>query len=297
LSDASRFVESLLLGLPVPGIFLSKEEDTQKLLVIDGQQRLRTLQYFYNGVFEPTDRRFALRGVQQQFEGATYKSLADEDRRRLDDSILHATVVKQDEPSDDESSIYHIFERLNTSGRMLHPQEIRKCVYHGEFVDLLEKMNANEAWRSIYGHVSKRMRDQELILRFLALYFDATNYKSPMKEFLNTYMGDNRDLSAEKADEHWQVFQDTIGIVFKAIGQRAFRIRTALNAAVFDAVMIGVARRLDDGPVTDIDTLQARYTSLLENDEFMNAASKATSNEDNVYRRLALAQEAFRDTK
>lgn len=107
---ASRFVESLLLGLPVPGIFLSKERESNKLLVIDGQQRLRTLQYFYDGIVADSEREFALIGVQQQFLGATYRKLQDNDRRLLDNSIIHATVVQQDEPSDDESSVYYIFD-------------------------------------------------------------------------------------------------------------------------------------------------------------------------------------------
>ena len=75
LKKASRFVESFLLGLPVPGIFLSKDEETQKLLVIDGQQRLLTLKYFYDGIFHNTGREFALEGCESQYEGVTYKSL------------------------------------------------------------------------------------------------------------------------------------------------------------------------------------------------------------------------------
>ena len=141
LQEASRFIESLLLGLPVPGIFLSKEKETQKLLVIDGQQRLLTLLYFYNGIFLPTKKEFTLINVQPQFQDVTYKSLLDEDRRRLDDSILHATIIKQDEPSEDDSSIYHVFERLNTGGTTLKPQEIRSCIYHGEFNELLHVLN------------------------------------------------------------------------------------------------------------------------------------------------------------
>ncbi len=78
---ASRFIESLLLGLPVPAIFLYKETDSNRLLVIDGQQRLRTLQYFYNGSFEPTERTFKLpKGVQNRFQGATYKTLKEDER-------------------------------------------------------------------------------------------------------------------------------------------------------------------------------------------------------------------------
>jgi hypothetical protein len=108
-----RFIESLLLGLPVPGIFLAREPESNRLLVIDGQQRLRTLSAFYKGILR--GREFKLsKGVQAQFVDRTYETLEEEDRRRLDDSIIHATVIRQDEPSDDQSSVYFIFERLNT---------------------------------------------------------------------------------------------------------------------------------------------------------------------------------------
>ena len=190
-NQASRFIESLLLGLPVPGVFLSKDYDSQRLLVIDGQQRLKTLQFFYEGVFADTGREFKLRAVQEQFEGLTYRTLQDEDRRRLDNSVLHVTIVNQEAPPEDDSSIYYIFERLNTTGTPLSPQEIRHCIYHGEFNDLLRELNKNAAWHSVYGRVDKRMRDQELILRFLAFYFNAENYERPLKEFLNSYMAGN----------------------------------------------------------------------------------------------------------
>src|SRR5581483_9593934 len=145
LKEASRFVESLLLGLPVPGIFLSKEPDTQKLLVIDGQQRLRSLAYFYEGLWPSTRKEFALKGVPSKFEGATYRTLSSDDRRRLDDAIIHAIIVKQDEPSDDSSSIYHIFERLNTSGVSLTAQEIRTAIHHGELTELLKALKIGRA--------------------------------------------------------------------------------------------------------------------------------------------------------
>ncbi|USB33934.1 DUF262 domain-containing protein [Paenibacillus sp. YPG26] len=194
LTQASRFIESLLLGLPVPGVFFSKESESQKLLVIDGQQRLKSLQMFYSGKFSG-DKEFTLKGVQPSLEGKTYKTLNPEDKIRLDDSIIHATVIKQDEPSDDESSIYHIFERLNTGGTPLHSQEIRACIYHGVFNELLEELRNNVDWLNLYGNPSNRLKDQELILRIIALYFDLDNYKKPLKEFLNKYMAKNRSLN------------------------------------------------------------------------------------------------------
>ena len=96
LPQASRFIESLLLGLPVPSIFLSKDSETQRLMVIDGQQRLKSLRFFYDGLLH--GKEFRLRGVTKEFENLTYRTLEDEDRRRLDDSILHAIVIRQEDP-------------------------------------------------------------------------------------------------------------------------------------------------------------------------------------------------------
>lgn len=292
-AQGSRFIESLLLGLPVPGVFLSREPETQKLIVIDGQQRLRTLQYFYEGVFADSAREFRLKNVQEQFEGATYRSISEEDQRRLDDTIIHATVIRQDEPSEDQSSVYYIFERLNTGATPLTPQEIRASIYIGEFNQLLFEMNANEAWRDIFGPVNKRRRDQELILRFVSLYFYNEYYSRPMKEFLNTYMGKNRHLQLHSSDQIKQVFTGTIETVHRCLGNRAFRLRRVINAAVFDAVMVAVARRLDQGPIRDCQPFREAYDRLLQDEGFLEATGKATADEESVSRRLALATQAF----
>jgi hypothetical protein len=292
-TQASRFIESLLLGLPVPGVFLSKDFDTQRLLVIDGQQRLRTLQFFYEGAFADSGRVFSLRGVQEQFEGLTYAKLRDEDRRRLDNSVLHVTIVRQEVPPEDDSSIYYIFERLNTTGTPLSPQEIRHCIYHGEFNDLLKALNQNSAWRSVYGRVDRRMRDEELILRFLALHFKAESYQKPMKEFLNCYMAANRHLQLQSDDQLTTVFSNTIEVIDDAFGHRAFRPVRGLNAAVFDSVMVALARRLERGNISDIEEFKRRYHSLLSNEEFEERTQKSTADELSVERRLEMATQAF----
>lgn len=161
MKRASRFIESLLLGLPVPGIFLARESETQRLIVIDGQQRLKSIQFFYEGFFPGASpdkwREFRLDlntpGISNNFHASSYKSLSDEDRRHLDDSIIHATIIKQDEPSDGQSSVYSIFERLNTGGMSLSPQEIRASIFHGQFSNLLEVLNKNTYWRALFGPI------------------------------------------------------------------------------------------------------------------------------------------------
>jgi hypothetical protein len=292
---ASRFIESLLLGLPVPGIFLSKEKDTGRMLVIDGQQRLKSLQFFYEGLF--FGHEFKLIDVQPQFEGKTYKTLAKEDKLRLDDSIVHATVVRQDEPSEDESSIFHIFERLNTGGMQLQPQEIRACIYHGQFNLLLNELNQHPNWRLVFGPPSKRLKDQELILRFLALYFFLDTYERPIKEFLNRYMARNRDLRVHKANTIRDKFIPTIDIVANTLGSNAFRPERALNASVFDAVMIGLARRLDKGPIKAIDEFVARYKALVSSKRYIALTQTGTSDVNVVNKRIKLSTDAFADLK
>lgn len=292
---ASRFVESLLLGLPVPGIFLSREEGTNKLLVIDGHQRLRTLEYFYKGIFKD-GKEFSLQFVQSQYRGATYQSISEEDRRKLDDSILHATIVKQDKPSDDNSSVYHIFDRLNTGGVNLTAQELRACLYHGEFNDLLKSLNENSYWRELFGPVSSRLRDQELILRFLALYFGG-KYSKPMAGFLNKYMGANRHLKLQSSEQISQAFNNTIETLNKYLGKNVFKPRAALIAAIFDSIMVGVARRLEKGDIKDIDALRRNYIALLSNKDFISATETHTSDEENVVMRMKLATKAFTNIK
>ena len=146
-NQSSRFIESLLLGLPVPGIFLFKESETGRHLVIDGQQRLKSLQYFSTGIFK--GREFRLTGLESDWEGQTHKTLSDADRARLADAVIHATVFKQDLPQNDINSVYEVFERINTGGSKLSPQEIRSCICHGNFNTFLHRLNQNEDWRTL----------------------------------------------------------------------------------------------------------------------------------------------------
>ena len=290
-AQASRFIESLLLGLPVPGIFLFKEPDTSKLVVVDGQQRLRTLEAFYSGILR--EHEFRLSGVSKEFEGATYKSLSDEDRRRLDDSIVHATIFQQDDPSDDRSSIYLIFERLNTGGTPLNPQEIRSCVYRGAFNDLLNELNNDLNWRQIYGKPSQRAKDQELILRFFALYEQGNAYERPMKGFLNEYMAEKQKPSEKWIEEMRSLFKNTISLAATHLGRKAFRPERSLNAATTDALLVGVACRAANRPLSDPGSLKPAASTLAQNKEFQACVSSATTDKESVSKRITLATKAF----
>jgi len=333
IKTASRFIESLLIGLPVPGIFLSKDQES-KLIVIDGQQRLRTIQYFYDGKIpihsdydleeSTTDGKvFALKldgndhsseESENKFNNKTYITLSDEERRRLDDAIIPATIIKQDIPENDDSSIYQIFERLNTGGIKLTSQEIRSCIYHGEFNKLLIELNKNSQWQDIFnGKVTgkfnpdSRMKDQELILRFLSLYFATINYddydektiayQKPMKSFLNEFMKKNRQISNVKKEQIITVFNHSIETIYSTVGLRAFRPKKGLNAAVFDAVLVGISRRLERGLIHQLDRVVVEYDNLLKNESFLSSSTETarTTETSTVKMRLKLAIDAFKN--
>ncbi len=298
LPEASRFVESLLLGLPVPGIFLAREQKTNKFLVIDGQQRLKTLQFFYNGFFNPkpddrTHRVFTLIKVQERFEGETYQTLDGRDRLRLDNSIIHTTIVHQESPPDDDTSMYHIFERLNNGGRRLAAQEIRCAVSHGALMEEIKSLNDYPAWRSVFGKTNARLKDQELILRFLALYPIENVYQRPMAEFLNRFAETHRNADTSFLRDCRLLFESTIDVAWNALRRKAFRSERALNAAVFDSVMVGLARRVRNRGAVDLKRFANAYDRLLSDGEYIEAVSRSTSNETFVSLRLRKATECF----
>jgi len=298
MTESSRFVESLLLGLPVPGIFLAQDPDTGKMLVIDGQQRLLSLKYFFEGFFNPKEgaaskRVFKLVKVQEPYSGKTCKSLDERDRINLENCVIHATVVKQDSPSDDDTSIYHIFERLNSGGRKLTAQEIRTAVYHGTFLELLEELNSHSEWRSIFGPVNDRMRDQELILRFFAMLQEAGDYKKPMVDFLNRFLKKNRNLSEHELEYYRNIFIQTINTFYQAVGSKVFRPVRALNVATYEASMVGLAKRILSSGDCDQSHVAEAYQKLNGDPKFKELISQSTTDIANVTERLSIATNIF----
>jgi len=285
-----KFVESLLLGLPVPGVFLVRDRDN-KLLVLDGQQRLKTLQAYYKG--SHGGQVYKLKNVQSPYVGKAYEDLDDEDRRRLDDSIIHATVLRQEHPAGSQDAVYSIFERLNTGGSPLQPQEIRVALYHGPFLQALSHLNEDTNWRDLYGPASSRLKDHELILRVLALFENGASYSRPVKGFLNHYLEAN--VNRTDTDRLFSLFAEASKVVNVSMGKTAFRPVRTLNAAVLDAIMVGLMRRLEAGPVTDLGAFKKAYESLASKQEFIAVTGASTASEEAVTSRISLAAAAFED--
>lgn len=290
LPQASRLIESFLLGLPIPQVFLYRSRTSPQLLVVDGHQRLATISKFYEGQFT-RDRVFRLRGINPEWNGKTYNELSDDDRLVLDDSTLRSIVIQQIQPNDN-SSIYQIFERLNTGGTQLNAMEIRKAIFHGQAYDLLERLNNNPDWRALIGisEQDRRLRDVELVLRILALSQDWETYTKPMKAFITDYMDTLCKVSDEKILQLEQQFISASSIVHAQLGDRPFHLRTRLNVAALDSVMAGAIESLS----TLNPDLGSSYTKLKSNQDFTNAVQFDTSDTAVVRGRFNLVRSEFR---
>ena len=289
-AQASKLIESFLMGLPVPGIFVfvqehQRHQNNPVQLVIDGQQRLRSVFGFFEGTMPASERPFRLTGVDEKWVGKGYSDLEHWEQRILLTSILRVVNIEQREPRNDSSSIYQIFERLNTGGTALTPQEIRNSSYHGPFNNMLLEANKDSFWRGIFGtsQPDNRMRDVELIARFLALHEDNASYAQPMKKFISDYMGRHQwDSNFEDAQ---RTFLDCARRVSDSLGSRPFHVRRGLNVAVCDSVMVAFAQS-EDIP----HDIKERYEKLKHHPEFIDATTSGTTALAAVRQRLELAK-------
>ena len=257
------------------------------MLIVDGQQRIFSLYSFYKNNFK--GKPFKLTGVLADLNGKSYSDLSSADRIRLDDSIIHATIVKQDQPDDNESSIYLIFERLNSGGRPLTSQEIRACIYYGEFNEYLNTVILQKEWRDIFGKLNERLKEQELLLRFFALYFDLQNYEKPLKGFLNMFMQSNRGLNRFSAQELDNLVYPSIQMISQTLGKKAFRLGSGVNAALFDCVMIGLSKRIQAGVINDPLSFSKLYKELISDAAFTILTKDGTSDAVTVRNRIKMA--------
>jgi hypothetical protein len=271
IEQASKLIESFLMGLPVPQVFLYVNDEDQ-LEVIDGQQRLMSVHYFFQGLYGEEDDRgrrqiFKLKGLAErsEYNGKTFEELSQRDQRKLRNSTLRAINIKQLKPHTGGDSVFHIFERLNTGGTRLKPQEIRNAVYRGKIVERLKDINDNPIWRSIIGLTKpdRNQKDVELVLRLFSLFRVWNSYEKPMLKYLNDFMNRNRSFNSKNATDFTVRFSESVSLVFKWV-DKPFRPRRVLNVAVLEAVMITL---LEDESITGAQ-LAANYPILLKDPEF-----------------------------
>ena len=252
--------------------------------VVDGQQRLSTIAQFLSGD-SPKWGKFPLRGVMAIWDGRTYSELTVEDQQTLDDALLRAIIIR---PVRKEavSEIYNIFERLNTGGTQLSAMEIRRAVCSKEAYAFLDRLNCNPDWRGILGtsQPHPNLRDVELVLRVLSLTDRWRDYKKPMKSFMTSYMEHIDTLDQNSLTELEQSFGRTCELVKASLGDRPFHLRSQLNAAALDSVMVacGGSREISE------EQLAEAFGRLREDEEFRQLVTHTTGTETAVRQRMEL---------
>lgn len=301
--EASRFIESILLGLPVPSVFLA-QSGSQKLIV-DGYQRIMTVYDYMRGIFSADKKVFKLSNsekINARWRNKAFSELSTDDQRKIKSTTIHAIIFEQKKPENDDTSLYQVFERINTSGRTLTPQEIRNCVYQGSFNTMLFEINENKTWRKLFGteEPDSRMRDIEYILRFFTMktnaVLDSDSKQISLKKALNDFMKAHKEDASMSIQQFKDEFEKTVQLVNDHLGENAFKNYTRnkfskkFHPAIFDAIM--VATFLIDAkgiPLTDVSA--EKHKELLANEEFKSAVSKRTTDIENIRKRISLAGE------
>lgn len=276
----SRLIESLLLGLPVPQIFLFQKKNDKNLLLIDGFQRLNTVHRYYNN-------ELALEGVQLEWLNKRYVDLNSVDKEALDSTTIRAIIIRQITPNDNYTSMYQIFERLNTGGMFLSPMEIRKAIFFGEFYKNLELSNLNNDWKAIINRKTAevRLRDVEWVLRVIAFYLNGTqSYQEPMKDYLTAFMDKEK---AMPEIETFALFNQTCKLIHNELGAKPFHVISGrLNLALLDSVIYSIMKN------PQIKDLKMKFKILLQTNEYLELInSRNATRTQNVKDRIKLAEQ------
>ena len=264
-SKASKLIESLLIGIPIPAIYLCEEPDS-RYTVIDGQQRVTSLVRFLKN-------EFSLKNLTEvtQINRKFFKDLDKSLQRKLTSSSLNAICLKK------ESSYlkFEIFARLNQGAVSLNQQEMRNCVYHGSFNDMLEEIaNDNGLLPSVFHGDNNRKTYQERILRFFALR-QFTEYKSSISKTMNEYMKAHRDDDENQIANAKKLFTGTIDIVKQVLGERAFAAverdsNNPLNkfsGSVYDSIIIPFSFFPKNNLIREADKIRTAIDEVKETDE------------------------------
>lgn len=264
----SLLIESFIINLPVPPVILY-EKTYNSYEVIDGQQRISALKDFY-------EDQLILTGLQlwPELNGRKYSNLPTEIKAGIDRRTLSSIVVITESAKTVEDAMYIkrlTFERLNTGGVELSNQEIRNCLYHGQFNDSLIELADHPIFKSAWGipdsdlrereqnNLYKKMEDVELILRFFALRHHE-NFKGNLERFMDSYMIQSLDFSKEDTAFLSDIFKNTINIAYDIYGEHLFRPyildksknwnwADAPYKAYYDAVMVALSKNLPNAEI------------------------------------------------
>ena len=286
---ASRLLESILLNVPIPPCYLSQNEEFE-LDVIDGQQRLFSIYRF-------VDNQFKLTGLEvlTDFNGSRFHEIPSKLQRKIKTHTLRCVLITNESHPEIK---FDVFERLNTNTVPLNAQEIRNCIYRGSLNDLLKEAVAYRPWLKILGkkEPDKRMRDEELILRFYAFHIHGLEtYRTPLKHWLNLAAKAGRRYPPQRIEQLKIAWENAIEVSLKWFEpQECFRrypigSSRAINRALFDLIMSSTSDVEENEAEQFRDDIRQMYSNLLtENEEFQDLIGRSVDHTKRTKRRFEI---------
>lgn len=292
---ASRLIESLIMQCPIPVVYLNRRPD-EVLEVVDGNQRVNSLRRFM-------DNNFSLSGltVFTELNGKSFDNLEQKIHRQVRNRTIRCVII---EPESNPQIKFDVFERLNSGSSPLSPQELRHGLYYGPFVESLEKITLNSDFALLTStQKDKRMKRDELALRFFAFKDDLKIYKKPLSAFLSDYMERNRDQTEQQIESRSKSFKKMLDDLKILLGTNAFRFRAGekdtrkFNTAYYDAISVGyVTSKLYENQV-DLRAISHAVTEKIEalanDNDFRNNTLRATSDKAAIESRISAARIIF----
>lgn len=319
ITQASRLIESLLLDLPIPQVFVYLN-DEGIMEVIDGQQRMLSVKFYIDGEFD-NGQPFNLTQmtILSDLNGIPFRELPLNLKRKVLNSSLRFLCVEADSTYKDDV-ILSIFSRLNVGGTSLTTQEVRNAIYHSPFIDMLKYLSTNDDWLKITaGKInSKRAMDIEVILKIYAFRKYISNYKPPLNNFLNNILSKESSISKEKFKSYdnisktkaskeknnesnmdvYEDFKNEFIVACNTIGmavQKPFFINGRFKKVYLESFLIGLMSNGMDGIFEAGDPLNiAQAHEYLSNDDSFTLLCSSRVNEDSsFYRRLDMVRDAI----
>ena len=282
---ASKLIESVILQIPIPTVYLCEESDGT-LSIIDGQQRLTSFVKFLKN-------EFSLKNLEEysDFNGKKFADLDKTIQRAIKNTSIHSIVIKKES----QELKYEIFARLNQGATSLKPQELRNCIYRGSFNNMLEEISKrNKTLAFLIGTENNRKSYQEIILRYFALK-NYQEYSSSIAKTLNLYMEKHQNDSKEDIEQLKKEFNSNIDIIKQVLGNDAFmgydrakgKMTNKFSGSIYDSIIIGFSRFNNHDIMAHSDEIRQEIKEMKMNDpEYQDYTYAATGSKGRVIGRI-----------
>lgn len=258
----SKLIESVLIRFPLPAFYFDASND-DKWLIVDGLQRLSAINKFV------IEQKLRLHGLEylKSFNGMKYEDLPRTYKRRIDECVVTLFLIQPGTPS---AVKYSIFRRINTGGLVLNDQEIRNAMANPAVRKYLEKLANDQFLIKTIGDQSRRMVDQEMVLRYLAFRFmDYEHSKKNIAPFLDEMIEKLEKSSTRELNEYSESFNLAIKRCWEIFGDRAFEKSTdgnhgkrrRKNSTLFEVWMNALGKLSD----VEMKILYDRRLELIKN--------------------------------